>query len=236
MTLPPGTRLGPYEIVSQLGAGGMGEVYRAADTRLSRHVALKIIGPQWSGNREARLRFEREARAISALSHPHVCTLHDIGEQGEIGYLVMEFVDGQTLRDRLDSGPTPLDELLRYATQIADALEVAHAHGITHRDLKPSNVMITSRGAVKILDFGLAKLEERSASDDEVTDVTTRPGVAIGTARYMSPEQMGADPVGTPSDIFSFGILLYEAITGRHPFESDRHASMLKAMLTVEPV
>jgi len=236
MTLSPGTRLGPYEIVSQIGAGGMGEVYRAADTRLSRRVALKIIGPQWSGNREARLRFEREARAISALSHPHVCTLYDIGEQGEIGYLVMEFVDGQTLRDRLDSGPTPLDELLRYATQIADALEIAHAHGITHRDLKPSNVMITSRGAVKILDFGLAKLEELPAGDNEVTDVPTRPGVAIGTARYMSPEQMGADPVGTPSDIFSFGILLYEAITGRHPFESDRHAGMLKAMLTAEPV
>src|SRR5438132_4669165 len=236
MTLSPGTRLGPYEIVSQLGAGGMGEVYRAADTRLSRHVALKIIGPQLSSNPEARLRFEREARAISALSHPHVCTLHDIGEQDQIGYLVMAFVEGQTLRERLDSGLPALDELLRYATQIADALEIAHAHGITHRDLKPSNVMITSRGAVKILDFGLAKLEETPAGDDDVTNLVTSPGVVVGTARYMSPEQMGGDPVGTPSDIFSFGVLLYEAITGRHPFDSDRRAGMLKAMLTAEPV
>jgi len=187
MTLPPGTRLGPYEIVSQLGAGGMGEVYRAADTRLSRHVALKVIAPQWSSDRQIRLRFEREARAISALSHPHVCTLHDIGEQDDLEYLVMEYVEGETIADRLLRGPLAVDELLRYAMEMADALETAHACGIVHRDLKPGNVMITPRG-VKILDFGLAKLEERPAGDDDVTDVATRPGVAIGTARYMSPE------------------------------------------------
>jgi tetratricopeptide (TPR) repeat protein len=235
MTLPPGTRLGPYEIVSQLGAGGMGEVYRAADTRLSRHVALKVIAPQWSSDRQIRLRFEREARAISALSHPHVCTLHDIGEQDDLEYLVMEYVEGETIADRLLRGPLAVDELLRYAMEMADALETAHACGIVHRDLKPGNVMITPRG-VKILDFGLAKLEERPASDDDVTDVATRPGVAIGTVRYMSPEQMSGDSVGSPSDIFSFGVLLYEAITGRHPFEADRRAAMLQAILTTEPL
>src|SRR5712691_704714 len=193
MTLAVGTRLGPYEILAQIGAGGMGEVYRAADTRLARDVALKIIAPQWAKDRQVRLRFEREARAISSLSHPHVCTLHDIGEHGELGYLVMEFVEGETLAERLLRAPLPLDEFLRYATEIADALEAAHGRGIVHRDLKPSNVMITSRGSVKILDFGLAKLEDRDVVRNEATDVMTRPGTAIGTIRYMSPEQASGD-------------------------------------------
>src|SRR5438128_1752817 len=142
MTLTPGTRLGPYEIVAQIGTGGMGEVYRAADTRLSRQVALKVIAPRWSRDRQIRLRSEREARAISALSHPHVCMLHDIGEQDDTEFLVMEFVEGETLADRLIRGPLSVDEFARYGSQIADALEIAHVRGIIHRDLKPGNLMI----------------------------------------------------------------------------------------------
>ncbi len=237
MTLAVGTRLGPYEILAQIGAGGMGEVYRAADTRLARDVALKIIAPQWAKDRQVRLRFEREARAISSLSHPHVCTLHDIGEHGELGYLVMEFVEGETLAERLLRAPLPLDEFLRYATEIADALEAAHGRGIVHRDLKPSNVMITSRGSVKILDFGLAKLEDRDVVRNEATDVMTRPGTAIGTIRYMSPEQASGDPlIGAPSDVFSLGVVLYEALTGRHPFEGVNRAEIMQAILMANPV
>ncbi len=236
MSLSPGTRLGPYEIVAQIGAGGMGEVYRAADTRLSRHVALKVIAPQWSSNRQIRLRFEREARAISALSHPHVCTLHDIGEQDDLEYLVMEFVEGETLAYRLLRGPLAFEECFRFGIEIADALEAAHARGITHRDLKPSNIMITSRG-VKILDFGLAKLEQViESSGDEATDVITEVGARMGTFRYMSPEQAAGESVDAPSDIFSFGIMLYEATTGRHPFEGSTRSEVMQAIIGADPV
>jgi tRNA A-37 threonylcarbamoyl transferase component Bud32/tetratricopeptide (TPR) repeat protein len=237
MPLEVGTRLGPYQILAQIGAGGMGEVYRASDTRLDRQVAVKVIAPQWARDRQVRIRFEREARAISSLSHPHVCTLHDIGEQGEIEYLVMEFVEGETLTDRLTRGPLSLDEFVRYGTEIADALEIAHGRGITHRDLKPSNIMITSRGSVKILDFGLAKLEEVVANiDTEATDVFTRPGTPIGTYRYMSPEQIGGEAVGASSDIFSLGIVLYEAIAGRHPFDASSRSELIRNILAAEPV
>jgi len=180
----------------------MGEIYRAADTRLARHVALKVIAPQWSGDRQVRLRFEREARAISALSHPHVCTLHDIGEQGEIEFLVMEFVEGQTLASRLVAAPLSLDEFVRYGSEIADALEAAHGHGITHRDLKPGNIMITPRGSVKILDFGLAKIEIKrgagSASEAPTTaraDELTRAGAfrvyRDATELHQSLDELG---------------------------------------------
>ncbi|MDQ6802882.1 MAG: protein kinase [Acidobacteriota bacterium] len=236
MTLSPGTRLGPYEIVAQIGAGGMGEVYRASDTRLSRQVALKVIAPRWSSDRQIRQRFEREARAISALSHPHVCTLHDIGEQGDVEFLVMEFVEGETLGDRLIRGPLTLDEFSRYGSEIADALQIAHERGITHRDLKPGNIMITPRNSVKILDFGLAKLEEVIDGGDGATELQTRPGVAIGTFQYMSPEQATGETVGPPSDIFSLGILLYEALTGRHPFESGNRAELVRAIVSSESI
>jgi tetratricopeptide (TPR) repeat protein len=215
----------------------MGEVYRAADTRLGRDVALKVIAPQWAKDRQVRLRFEREARAISALSHPHVCTLHDIGEHGELEYLVMEFVEGETLADRLLRAPLPIEEFLRYAAEIADALEAAHGRGIIHRDLKPLNVMITLRGSVKILDFGLAKLEDKAVVLNDPTDVMTNAGAAIGTIRYMSPEQATGDPmIGTASDVFSLGVLLYEALTGRHPFEGGNRAEIMQAILMAEPV
>jgi tetratricopeptide (TPR) repeat protein len=237
MTLAVGTRLGPYEILAQIGAGGMGEVYRAADTRLARDVALKVIAPQWAKDRQVRLRFEREARAISSLSHPHVCMLHDIGEHGDLEYLVMEFVEGETLADRLLRAPLTVEEFLRYAAEISDALEAAHGHGIVHRDLKPSNVMITSRGSVKILDFGLAKLDDTNVVRNDATDVMTRPGTAIGTIRYMSPEQASGDPtIGAPSDVFSLGIVLYEALTGRHPFEGNNRAEIMQAILMATPV
>ncbi|HMC20579.1 MAG TPA: protein kinase [Thermoanaerobaculia bacterium] len=237
MTLAVGTRLGPYEILAQIGAGGMGEVYRAADTRLARDVALKIIAPQWAKDRQVRMRFEREARAISSLSHPHVCMLHDIGEHGDLEYLVMEFVEGETLADRLLRAPLTLEEFLRYAAEIADALEAAHGRGIIHRDLKPLNVMITPRGSVKILDFGLAKLGESAVVRNDMTDVMTNVGTAIGTIRYMSPEQATGDPmIGTASDVFSFGVLLYEALTGRHPFEGSNRAEIMHAILKADPV
>lgn len=235
MPLEVGTRLGPYEILAQIGAGGMGEVYRASDTRLDRHVALKVIAPQWARDRQVRMRFEREARAISALSHPHVCTLHDIGEHGDLEYLVMEFVEGETLADRLSREPLSVEDFLRYGAEIADALEVAHARGITHRDLKPSNVMITARG-VKILDFGLAKLGQSSGPANDATDLLTNPGTTLGTWSYMSPEQAVGEEIGPPSDVFSLGIVFYEALTGRHPFEAGNRSERVHAILRVDPV
>lgn len=236
MALAAGTRLGPYEIVTQIGAGGMGEVYRAADTRLARHVALKVIAPQWARQAQIRLRFEREARAISALSHPHVCTLHDIGSDGDLQYLVMEFVEGETLADRLARGPLPLEEFLRLGAEVADALDIAHARGIVHRDLKPANIMITPRGSSKILDFGLAKLvEPDDAAGTAATDVLTARGQVMGTFRYMSPEQIAADSVDAPSDIFSFGTILYEAITGMHPFEAPTRTELTTRIVADNP-
>ncbi|MEO6486644.1 MAG: protein kinase, partial [Thermoanaerobaculia bacterium] len=236
MTITPGTRFGPYEVVAPLGAGGMGEVYRATDTRLARDVALKIISPEWARNDQVRLRFGREARAISALSHPHICTLHDVGEQGDLDYLVMEFLEGETLAQRLGRDPLSIHEAVRYGTEIADALDAAHSRGITHRDIKPSNIMITRRGSVKILDFGLAKLDEGTARDSDATALRTQPGTTLGTIRYMSPEQASADEATAASDIFSFGIVMYEAFTGRHPFEAQNRAGMLHALVSLDPV
>jgi serine/threonine protein kinase len=161
VTLPSGTKLGPYEIVSPLGAGGMGEVYRARDTRLERTVAIKVLSSHLSASPEVRQRFEREAKTISQLSHPHICALHDVGREGDVEYLVMEYLEGETLADRLAKGPLPLEQTLRHGVQIADALDKAHRQGIVHRDLKPGNVMLTKSG-VKLLDFGLAKTFERS--------------------------------------------------------------------------
>src|SRR5512136_659345 len=191
MSLRPGARLGPYEILSPLGAGGMGEVYKARDTRLDRMVAIKVLPSHLSENPELKLRLEREAKAISALTHPHICTLHDIGHQDGVDYLVMELIEGETLTDRLAKGPLPLEQALRYGMEIADALDKAHRQGIVHRDLKPGNVMLTKTG-VKLLDFGLAKSQASvfgmpaSAIATEGPALTSE-GSIIGTLQYMAP-------------------------------------------------
>src|SRR5271170_743579 len=217
MTLTSGTKLGPYEVVSPAGAGGMGEVYRAIDTRLDRTVAIKILPAHLSSNPEAKQRFEREARAISALQHPNICTLFDVGHQDGTDYLVMEYLEGQTLAARLAGGPLPLDQMLRYGIEVADALDTAHRRGIVHRDLKPGNIIVTAHGECKVLDFGLAKLADEPASSDADTvtrpEMLTSPGVALGTIAYMSPEQVRGDDLDARTDIFSLGTVLYEMAT-----------------------
>jgi TolB-like protein/Tfp pilus assembly protein PilF/predicted Ser/Thr protein kinase len=218
MRASPGTRLGPYEIVALLGAGGMGEVYKATDTRLGRTVAIKLLRTAHTD------RFEREARAIAALNHPHICTLHDIGPN----YLVMEYVEGSTLH-----GPLPPDEAMRLALQIASALEAAHAKGIIHRDLKPDNIIVAQMG-VKLLDFGLAKLE-LGAETDETTVNETLAGTILGTIAYMSPEQVEGKPADERSDIFSFGLVLYEMLSGRRAFAGGTSVSRMAAILHKEP-
>src|SRR5467141_640634 len=196
MPLSAGTRLGPYEVLAPIGAGGMGEVYRARDTRLERTVAIKVLPQHLSSSPEVRQRFEREAKTISQLSHPHICALHDIGREGETDYLVMEYLEGETLSDRLAKGPLPLEQTLRYGQEIADALDKAHGQGIVHRDLKPGNVMLPKSG-VKLLDFGLAKAIE-PASAVALTSLPTREkeltaeGTIPGTVQYMAPEQLEA--------------------------------------------
>jgi serine/threonine protein kinase len=223
MTLSTGTKLGPYEILSSIGAGGMGEVYRARDTRLGRTVAIKIL------NKEHMQRFEREARAIAALSHPNICQIHDIGPD----YLVLEYVEG----NRLPS-PLPEREAVRLAIQIATALEVAHKKGIVHRDLKSANIMLTDEGSVKLLDFGLAKLYELNApgSDVQTADFpATQTGAVLGTVAYMSPEQAQGQPADVRSDIFSFGLVLYEMLSGRRAFSGDTPLVIGSALMKEEP-
>jgi len=223
MALSPGIRLGPYEILALLGTGGMGEVYRARDTRLERTVALKILPAELSNDPVRKQRFEREAKTISSLNHPHICVLHDIGHQDGIDYLVMECVEGETLAKRLENGPLPLDQVLKYGAQIADALERAHRAGIAHRDLKPGNIMLTATGA-KLLDFGLARpiapatLATMTAMTPMHSPVTQE-GMVVGTFQYMSPEQVEGKELDGRSDIFSLGAVLYEMVTGRKAFE-----------------
>ncbi|HYL36061.1 MAG TPA: protein kinase [Bryobacteraceae bacterium] len=219
MPISAGTKLGPYEILTSIGAGGMGEVYRAHDPRLGRDVAVKVSALQFTD------RFEREARAIAALNHPNICQVYDIGPN----YLVMEFIEGAPL-----AGPLPLDVALRHAVQIADALSAAHAKGITHRDLKPANILVTASG-IKLLDFGLALLSPGLASDETATVGLTQAGTILGTAAYMSPEQAEAKPVDARSDIFSFGTVLYEMLSGRRAFTGDSAIAILAAVLNKEP-
>jgi eukaryotic-like serine/threonine-protein kinase len=220
MALSCGTKLGPYEIVAPLGAGGMGEVYRARDTRLDRTVAIKILPAQFSSDPIRKQRFEREAKTISSLNHPHICVLHDIGSHDGIDYLVMECVEGETLAKRLERGLLPLEQTLKYGMQIADALDRAHRSGIVHRDLKPGNIMLTSSGA-KLLDFGLARPAIPSASLATLSATTpqqsplTDEGTIVGTFQYMSPEQVEGKELDGRSDIFSLGAVLYEMLTGR---------------------
>jgi len=241
MALVAGTKLGPYEIQSPLGAGGMGEVYRALDTRLDRTVAIKILAPHLSADTTLRQRFEREAKAISSLNHAHICMLHDVGCYDGIDYLVMEFVDGETLTKRLEKGSFALEQVLKFGVQIAEALDTAHRRGIIHRDLKPGNIMLTSAGA-KLLDFGLAKpsapldcLETLSAGAAQPSPVTER-GTIIGTFQYMSPEQIEGKELDSRTDIFSFGAVLYEMLTGQRAFSGKSQLSVVSAILEKEPL
>ena len=230
MPLATGTRLGPYEILGAIGAGGMGDVYRARDTRLDRTVAIKTLRGSFSD------RFEREARAISALNHPHICTLHDIGDHEGTAYLVMEYVEGRAL-----AGPLPINEALKYATEICGALEAAHKKGIIHRDLKPANILVT-KGGVKLLDFGLARIERRGGTDSdqtstdaELTKLLTGAHVILGTPQYMAPEQIEGREADARSDIFAFGCVLYELLTGQKAFDGKSASSVMAAILATEP-
>ena len=239
MALTSGTRLGPYEVLSPLGAGGMGEVYRARDTRLDRSVAVKILPAHFSADPIRKQRFDREAKTISSLNHPHICVLHDIGSQDGIDYLVMECVEGETLAKRLEKGPLPLEQVLRYGAQISDALGKAHSNGVVHRDLKPANIMLTPTGA-KLLDFGLAKPVSPLASTAIATDLTkdsvaTQQGTIVGTFQYMSPEQVEGKELDGRSDIFSLGAVLYEMLTGQRAFEGKSQLSVASAILEKEP-
>src|SRR5712672_1366550 len=240
MALPPGTKLGPYEIVAQLGAGGMGEVYRARDTRLERDVAVKVLPASLASDANLRQRLEREAKAVSKLSHPHICTLHDIGHQDGVDFLVMELVEGETLEHRLAKGTLPSDQVLRYAAQIADALGKAHKVGITHRDLKPANIMLTKNGA-KLMDFGLAKQSGPAPLAAALTEMTmenaklTSEGMLVGTFQYMAPEQLEGKEADARADIFALGELIYEMATGKPAFTGKSRASLIAAILTTEP-
>ncbi|MGH9714438.1 MAG: protein kinase domain-containing protein [Candidatus Acidiferrales bacterium] len=239
MPLSAGTKLGPYEIQTPLGAGGMGEVYRARDTRLDRIVAVKILPSHLSSDLDARQRFEREAKIISSLNHPHICVLHDVGHQDGINYLVMECVEGETLAKRLEKGPLPSEQVLKFGAQIADALDKAHRSGVVHRDLKPGNVMLTTSG-VKLLDFGLAKptapLDSAAThtAAKESTPVTVE-GTVVGTFQYMSPEQVEGRELDGRSDIFSFGSVLYEMLTGQRAFQGRSQLSVASAILEKDP-
>src|SRR5262249_50659093 len=255
MALTSGTRLGPYEILGPLGAGGMGEVYRARDTRLDRTVAVKVLPSHLSGSEEVRQRFEREARTISQLSHPHICALYDVGNQDGVEYLVMEYLEGETLAERLIKGGLPIEQTLRFSSEIADALGKAHGQGIVHRDLKPGNIMLTKSG-VKLLDFGLAKTLERSldapgrvqaaapghpmagiglsALPTEGPALTTE-GTILGTFQYMAPEQLEGREADARTDIFAFGAVLYEMATGQTAFSGRSQASLVAAILEREP-
>jgi serine/threonine protein kinase len=237
MSLVPGTKLGPYEIAAPLGAGGMGEVYRARDTRLGREVAIKILPAQFSSDAVRKQRFEREAKTISSLNHPHICVLHDVGHQDGIDYLVMECVEGETLAKRLEKGPLPLEQVLKYGAQVADALDKAHRSGVVHRDLKPGNIMLTATGA-KLLDFGLAKPAVAPASMATLTAAATpmtQEGTIVGTFQYMSPEQVEGKEVDGRSDIFSLGAVLYEMLTGQRAFPGKSQLSVASAILEKEP-
>ena len=240
MPLSPGVRLGPYEILDAIGAGGMGEVYRARDTRLERTVAIKILPAQFSRDPVRKQRFEREAKTVSSLNHPHICVLYDVGSQDGVDYLVMECVEGETLAKRLEKGALPLGQLLKFGTQIADALDKAHRSGVVHRDLKPGNIMLTPTGA-KLLDFGLAKPAAPLASLATLTATAAKPspatetGTIVGTFQYMSPEQIEGKELDGRSDIFSLGAVLYEMVTGQRAFQGKGQLSVASAVLEKEP-
>ena len=239
MALQPGATLGPYEILSLLGAGGMGEVYRARDTRLDRSVAVKVLAPELATDADFRARFAREAKAISALNHAHICGLYDIGREHDTEYLVLELLEGETLAARLERGPLPLSQVLRFGLEIADALEAAHRQGIVHRDLKPGNVMLTPAGT-KLLDFGLAK-NTIGPAGQALSELATSPrtataqGTILGTLPYMAPEQVQGLPADARTDLFALGTILHEMATGRRAFEATTQASLIAKILETEP-
>src|SRR6266545_4079936 len=236
MTLSGGTRLGPYEIVSSLGAGGMGEVYRARDPRLGRAVAIKVLPASFSRDPDRLKRFEQEARAAGVLNHPNVTIVYDIGHHDGAPYVVQELLEGETLRSELAGGRFSPRKAIDYAIQVAQGLAAAHEKGIIHRDLKPENLFITREGRVKILDFGLAKLTqvEGSASASKLP-TATEPGLVMGTLGYMSPEQIKTEPVGPRSDIFALGVILYEMLSGQRPFRGDSAGETMAAILKEDP-
>ena len=239
--LTPGTKLGPYEILAPIGAGGMGEVYKARDTRLERLVAVKVISEQFGADRSAMARFEREAKAVAALSHPNIMTIHDFGSEGDTTYAVMELLEGETLREVLAAGPVDPVKAQDVALQVARGLAAAHEKGIVHRDIKPANIFVTKAGQVKILDFGLAKHAEYRPSgeqtkDEDVTaDIPTHVGTIVGTVGYMSPEQVRGEMAEARSDIFSFGVVLYEMLSGKRPFERGSSVETMAAILKDDP-
>src|SRR5439155_2659155 len=235
MPLSSGTMLGPYEIQAAIGAGGMGEVYRARDTRLERTVAIKVLPAAFSHRPDLRKRLEREARTLSSLSHPHICDLYDVGQQDGVDFLVMEYLEGETLAHRLLKGPVAAEQLLKYGMQMADALDRAHRHGITHRDLKPGNIMLTKDGA-KLLDFGLARMETQAVPVAETLiqlateeRKLTEEGVILGTFQYMAPEQLEGKEADSRTDIFALGAVLYEMATGKSAFTGKTQASLIAA-------
>jgi serine/threonine protein kinase len=233
-TLAAGFRLGQYEIRTLIGAGGMGEVYRAHDTKLDRDVAIKVLPPSLAGDPSALARFEREARAVAALSHPHILAIHDFGREGAIVYAVMELLEGQTVHERLADGALPVRKVLEIALQITQGLAAAHDKGFVHRDLKPGNVFVTTAGRVKILDFGLAKAIQANPHISETKAATreaSTPGMVVGTIGYMSPEQVTGAPVDHRTDIFAFGALVYEMLTGRAAFGRASSAETIAAVL-----
>jgi eukaryotic-like serine/threonine-protein kinase len=235
MPLSPGQKIGPYEVISSLGAGGMGEVYRARDTRLGREVALKILPPEFSGNRERLERFEQEARSASGLNHPNIITIYDVGSSDSTSYLSMELVEGKSLRAILDEGPMTLRRIISIASQLADGLAKAHAAGIVHRDLKPENLMISKDGFLKILDFGLAKMTLVAKHQASILQTQTGAGMVLGTVGYMSPEQASGKAVDFHSDQFSFGTILYEMISGKRPFQRGTPAESMAAIIREDP-
>src|SRR6266446_10120566 len=240
MRLGARTRLGPYEIQSPLGAGGMGEVYRARDTRLDRDVAVKVLPTSLSSDPSLRQRLDREAKAVSKLSHPHICALHDIGHQDGVDFLVMELVEGETLERRLTKGSLPADQTIRIAAQIADALARAHKLGFVHRDLKPANVMLTKTGA-KLMDFGLAKHSGPAPLAAALTEMTmeqaklTSEGMLVGTFQYLAPEQLEGKEADARTDIFALGELIHEMAAGKPAFGGHSRASLIAAILTTDP-
>ena len=237
MSLAAGSKLGPYEILAPIGAGGMGEVYRARDTRLDRDVAIKVLPHDKLADADRKRRFLQEARAVSALMHPNIVVLHDISSDSRMDFLVMEYVQGKTLKECIKSGRLPFAEVIGYGTQIASALVAAHAAGIVHRDIKPANIMITPEGQIKVLDFGLAKLTQvvdLGTQTDTLSVLETTPGVIAGTVAYMSPEQTRAERLDARTDIFSLGSVLYEAATGRLPFQGPSMLAVMHAIAAEE--
>src|ERR1700686_1627916 len=234
MTLQAGSKLGSYEILAPLGAGGMGEVYKARDKKLDRDVAVKVLPQSVAADPEALARFEREAKAVAALSHPNILAIHDFGDQDGIAYAVMELLEGETLRGKLDAGAIPQKQAVDYALQVAKGLSAAHEKGIVHRDLKPENLFVSKDGHLKILDFGLAKKVEAVARGKETSAPTasghTQPGTVMGTVGYMSPEQVRGLPVDHRSDLFAFGTILYEMLSGRRAFKKDTASGTMAAI------